>query len=572
MAVDVLATLRIKNLALAAELALELAPGFNAITGETGAGKSALLGGLSLLLGERADRSLLRAGADACSVEGSFHVPRLATRLNPLLEEHGCEPCEDGWLHLRRSFATNGSNRQFANGSPAPLALLARVGDLLVDIHGPHEHQSLLRPVRQLELLDAFAGLTQAGDSIAEAVTARAATIHALTENRALAAAWSREAELLAHQAREIEDARIDPGESEALEAACGRAANAARLLELGQNALAVLAEDDESAAARLAEAGRLLRELSRLDPGAAPLAESLGSIADGLRDLVHEVSRHLDPIEVDPAHLAQLESRLNLLNSLRRKYGSTLGDVIEHGRAARARLDAAGHRDAEQAALEAQIQALNSQIAREGSALSAARSAAAPRLGQAVSAQLERLGFRRRAFGVQLRQLSSPSSRGFDECDFDFAPNPGEPPKSLRAIASSGELARVMLAVKTGLAAQDDIPVLVFDEVDANIGGETAAVVGRMLRELGERRQVLCVTHLAPVAAAAAAHFKVEKTVRDNRSETRVARLDSGSRAAELARMLGGATEVSLSHARELMDRAVNTSTPVTQESTSGA
>jgi DNA repair protein RecN (Recombination protein N) len=553
----VLAALRIKNLALVTELSLEPGRGFTAVTGETGAGKSVVLGALNLLLGRRADRSAIRTGADACSVEASFHIPARAPAADRLIEEAGCEPCEEGWLHLRRVFTAAGSNRQFVNNSPAPLSLLASLGDLLVDLHGPHDHQSLLAAARQLELLDAYAGASDRAAAFADLMAKRRALAADLEAASAGGAELERQADFLAHQVHEIEDARLNPDEEPDLEAAFQRTSNAARLLELGQAALAGLSGDEGAAAAQIGSVGRLLREFARLDPSAQPLVDAHSAVAESLRELATDLERRLDHVELDPASLAALEARLSLIHGLKRKYGGTLADVIAFAADARAKLDHWNRRDDRIAELKAAVADADAQIRAAGDTLSAARRAAAPGLGRAVAAELERLGFKKGAFSLRLQQNDAPSVTGFDSCEFEFSPNPGEPARPLRAIASSGELARVMLGLKTALAAQDDIPVLVFDEVDANIGGETAAVVGKMLRDLGRRRQVIAITHLAPVAATADAQWKVVKSVVNDRAETFVAKLSDAERVEELARMLGGATEASRRHARELMGAA---------------
>ena len=533
--------LRIKNLALVADLELELQPGFNVITGETGAGKSILIGALNLLLGQRADRTLLRAGADACTVEGVLDIRGVRAPIADFLAGRGLEPCDGGQLLLKRTFAAAGTNRQFVNGSPAPLQTLAELGEWLVDIHGPHDHQSLFQPAHQLELLDAYAQLEDPRAALATAFDRRA-TIEAA--KAALAGdprALDRQIDLLRHQVREIADARLQPGEEETLEADYRRAQNAARLLEHTQTALDLLAGEGDSLLTRAGQLGRVLQDLSRLDPATAGLA-TLHEPATGLfHELQTALGQYADRVELDPARLRELEERVNLLHSLRRKYGATVADILAAGDAARAQLVQLEGRDAELARLDVELVQVDADLARLGTALTEARRQAIPRLSRAVSGQLRDLGFRQSRFDVELRRLDRPQRSGFDTVEFQFAPNPGEPARPLRAIASSGELARVMLAVKTVLAAQDDIPVLVFDEVDANVGGETAHAVGEKMRQIGRRRQVLCITHLAPVAAAAGSHLVVTKTSRQGRTLTDIATVTGAERTAELARMLGG-------------------------------
>lgn len=545
--------LRIKNLALVADLSVEFQPGFNAVTGETGAGKSILIGALNLLLGQRADRTLLRAGADACTVEAVFDVRRVRAPIAPLLEESGLEPVEDGQLVLKRTLTASGGNRQFVNGSPATLQTLATLGDWLVDIHGPHDHQSLFQPARQLDLLDAFAGLESLRDSLAarfdhrNRIAAELAAIDSDEQSRA------RELDLLRHQIAEIETARLQPGEEETVEAEHHRARNAARLLELAHEALGGLSESEDALLTVAGRVGRTLHELARLDPAAASWTTLHEQAVDTLRELQSALSTYADRVDLDPARLRELEERVDLLHSLRRKYGGSVADVIAFGAEARARANRLENAAQSRTQLEAERETAERELRQTGQELAAARRRAAPKLVRAVTAQLRDLGFKRSEFAVDFRTLDAANRSGFDAVEFQFAPNPGEPARALRAIASSGELARVMLALKTVLAAQDDVPLLVFDEVDANIGGETAHAVGQKMRQIGQRRQVLCITHLAPVAAAGASHLVVAKTVREGRTLTELAPVQGAERAAELARMLGGGA-AARTHAEALL------------------
>ncbi|MBI5820238.1 MAG: DNA repair protein RecN [Verrucomicrobia bacterium] len=555
-----LTTLRIKNLALVADLTLELQPGYNVITGETGAGKSILIGALNLLLGERADRTLIRSGEESCSVEAAFDVSQLRAPLRDFLDENGLEPCEDGQIVVKRVFTAAGSNRQFVNGSPTTLNILAALGEWLVDIHGPHDHQSLLHPARQLDILDAFGNLGEPRAAFAGLVRRRAAVE---AEKAALIVdekTYAQQLDLLRFQVREISDARLQPDEESRVEQDYRRASNAAKLIEFGQTALALLGEADDAVLTRIGEIGRMLRELQRLDSAAAPLAAGQEQAVTALRELQGELSHYLERIELDPAHLKELEERLNLIQSLRRKYGATLGDVIAFGEDAKKKLHSLEQRDAELSRLNAELQKLDTDLWRTGQQLSTQRRQVIPKLGKAVMKELAALGFKQCQFGVAITtaersMLDVPrSASGLDIIEFQFAPNPGEPARPLRAIASSGEMARVMLALKTVLAAEDEIPVLVFDEVDANVGGETAHAVGEKMRQIADRHQVLCITHLAPVAAQATAHFVVSKELKAGRTISDFALLDRPGRVTELTRMLGGQSDAARKHAESLL------------------
>lgn len=548
-----LTTLRIKNLALVADLALEFQPGFNAITGETGAGKSILIGALNLLLGQRADRSLLRAGCDACTVEATLDLRRVRAPIAAFLAENGLEPCEGGELLLKRTFTSAGANRQFVNGSPATLQTLAQLGEWLVDIHGPHDHQSLFQPARQLELLDAQAGLDEERRKFAELFDQRQALLDAKAALVVDEATYARELDLLRHQVNEITAARLQPGEELTVEQEHHRAQNAARLLELAQGALNAVADADDALLVQAGQVGRSLQELTRLDPDAESLAATHARAVEALRELQTDLSTYADRVDLDPERLAELEQRLGVLQSLRRKYGSTATEILAFGEQAQQRLAHLEGRDGELNRLNGEITRAEAALAKAGERLSAARRKAIPELARGVVAQLRDLGFARSEFGVELGRLPEPTRAGWDRCEFQFAPNPGEPARALRAIASSGELARVMLALKTVLAAVDDVPVLVFDEVDANIGGEVAHAVGDKMQSIGARRQVLCITHLAPVAATAAVHFVAAKNAHEGRTISSVQRVEGTERVAELGRMLGGG-DAALAHATSLL------------------
>ena len=549
-----LTTLRIRNLALVADLTVEFGRGLNVLSGETGAGKSVILGALNLVLGQRADRSLLRSGTDACTVEAVFEVAGLRAPLEAFLADNGLESGADGQLILKRTFTASGTNRQFVNGSPTMLDRLATLGDWLVDLHGPHDHQSLLQPARQLAILDAFGGLAERvgehGRRFRERTDIEAARRALVVDERT----YAQQVDLLRFQVGEIDAARLQPAEETELESEHRRAVNAARLRDLTSAALGALDGEETSAFAALGVAGRSLQDLARIDPGAASLAELHGQSMELLRELQTELSRYADRTEVDPARLQQLEERLNLIQSLRRKYGPTLPEILAFGDEARRRLEALEGRDAEVARLDVEAARLDAELKSSGAALTAARRKVIPRLAKSVARELATLGFAQSRFDVELKPLSATGASGDDACEFQFAPNPGEPAHPLRAIASSGELARVMLALKTVLADEDDVPVLVFDEVDANVGGETARAVGDKMRRIAQRHQVLCITHLAPVAAAGDVHFVVSKDVRDGRTESQVTRLDPADRIEELARMLGGATAAARRHAEELL------------------
>lgn len=558
-----LTTLRIKNLALVADLTLELQAGYNVVTGETGAGKSILIGALNLVLGERADRTLIRGGCESCSVEAVFDVARLRAPLKSFLDKNGIEPCEENQLVLKRTFTVNGANRQFVNGSPTTLSVLATIGEWLVDIHGPHDHQSLLQPAKQLAILDAYGGLEGERAAFAELVRRRLSLESEKTALIVDEKTYAQQLDLLRFQVQEISAAQLQPEEEQQIEQAYQRASNAAKLLQLSRTALDLLSENETSLLTQAGIVGRTLQELQRVDAGAANLINLHEQGVTTLRELQSELSRYAEKVDVDPARLGELEERLNLIHSLKRKYGSSLAEVVAFGEEAKRKLHNLESRDTELARLNADLSKLDAEIVRAGKNLSAQRRKVIPRLARAVSQQLADLGFKQSKFDVAITSLPATdftdyalriSHHGFDTVEFQFAPNPGEPARPLRAIASSGEMARVMLALKTVLAAEDEIPLLIFDEVDANVGGETANVVGEKMKQIAANRQVLCITHLPQVAAPADAHYVVTKQVSEGRTISEIERLDKKSRVAELTRMLGGGSDAVRKHAEALL------------------
>ncbi len=546
-----LRSLRIRNLALVEFLDWELEPGFTVVTGETGAGKSIVLGALKLVLGERADKSLIRTGAEQCSVEALFEVAD-AARINALLSEQGVDPCEDKQLLLRRVLATNGTNRQFINGCQTTLSVLKEVGDGLVDLHGPHDHQSLLAREYQLRLVDAFGGIEDIYHSFREAFEKLGILRAELNELETANSAGS--LELWQHQAAEIRDAGIQVGESETLEAKYAVASNARRILELTSLSLLQLADAEDSILTRLGDIARMLRELDKFDPGTVELARIHQSGTVELEELEQGLRHYQEKIDLDPGTLRQLEERLNLLETLRGKYHRNEEELLALAADLEERLRQIDGREAALEKLRADVEATSRKIQDIGKNLASSRRVAGTKLAGQIGVHLADLGFQQAKFDLEWKELANPISSGFDQLEFLFSPNPGEPLKPLRAIASSGEISRVMLAIKTALAQQDLIGLLVFDEIDANVGGEIAHAVGRKMQTLGENHQVLAITHMPQVAAAARKHFFVSKEVSEGRTRTALQEVGGAERLDEIARMLGGKSRSALEHARTLL------------------
>ena len=549
----VLNLLRIKNLALVEELEWQMAPGFIAVTGETGAGKSIIIGALQLLLGERADKSLIRTGADLCTVEAVFSGDDLQ-KLNPRLIEAGVEPCE-GDLIIKRTLSTSGANRQFINGSPTTLSILKNLGDELVDLHGPHDHQSLLSPDKQLRLLDSFA---RAGEQLNEYRKDYRQLQTLTAEHAALDTAETareQELDLLRHQINEITAANLIAGEEEEeIETRYKLATNSKRLIELASAIVDKLSEADDSVLSQLAETQRSLRELEKIDNSISRFSTAHATAVVELSEIARSLSQYAEKLDLDPAQLAGLEQRVSLFETLKRKYGGSIADVISFGERAAGRMRKIEGHDAELERLTGEIEKVGQQMSRAGEALRKLRAEAAPKLSATIRKNLVDLGFRQSDFEAKLSALDEQRANGLDCVELLFSPNPGEPLKPLRAIASSGEISRLMLAIKSALAAHDAIPLLVFDEIDTNVGGEIAHAVGAKMRTLGRDHQVICITHLPQVAATASSHFVVTKDVVRGRTFSDLHEVSEKARREEIARMLGGKSESALDLAASLL------------------
>lgn len=546
-----LRSLRIRNLALVETLDWKLVFGFNVVTGETGAGKSIILGALKLVLGERADKSLIRTGAEQCSVEAMFELENPAA-MNQVLMEHGIDECEESQLLLKRIFTLSGSNRQFINGSQTTLTVLKQIGEGLVDLHGPHDHQSLLSREQQLFLVDAFA------ENQAQRLKYQSwfREVTQLQERRTefLDQTSDENLSLWRHQVEELESADLKVGEISDLEARYKVSSNARRLLEVSATILWQLTEMNDSVMDRLREVGRQLKELERLDDTAAEFLRSHEVATVELEELERSLVSYQTQVDIDPQTLGRMEERLNLLQSLQRKYRREEANLIELANELRVRLENFDRREEVLTEIDRKIGASLKQLKRSAETLSKFRIQAAAKLAEEIRRHLKDLGFKQANFDIQFEPGSEPRSFGLEMVDFLFAPNPGEPLKPLRAIASSGEISRVMLAIKTALVRQDLVGLLVFDEIDANVGGEIAHSVGAKMRSLGEVRQVLAITHMPQVAAVASQHFLVDKEVVDGRTRTALREVSGASRIEELARMLGGKSKTALDHARELL------------------
>jgi DNA repair protein RecN (Recombination protein N) len=548
-----LSTLAIKNLALVDSLTWELGSGLVGVTGETGAGKSIIVGALKLVLGGRADRDLIRNGEESCTVEAVFE-PSQISEINGALTTAGLEPCEDGQLIIKRVISHSGQNRQFINCAPATLAVLKTLGQFLVDLHGPHEHQSLNSRDRQLAMLDAAATAEPALIAYQKAWRTWRDLTLAFAELNHAENVTSQELDLLRFQVEEIDAANLKADEEEPLLLRYKMAGNSTRLAELSAAALGALQDADDSILTKLGDLRRTLRELERIDRSVTEITSGFENAFVELEELESSLRDYNEGLEFDPRGIEELEERINLLETLKRKYGGSLERVLDHRDHAAARLGKIEGRGDELERLSKESAKAREAVDAAGLSLAQLRRKAAPRLAKEVARHLADLGFKQSKFSVELTPLAQPAASGMEEVDFMFAPNPGEPAKPLRVIASSGEMSRVMLAVKSALAKEDSIPLLVFDEIDANVGGEIAAAVGRKMAELGHSHQIISITHLPQVAALASCHYVVTKVVQKDRTHSQLKRVEDEQRVEEIARMLGGKAESARAHARSLL------------------
>ncbi len=550
-----LTELRIRNLAVIDELVVRLGPGLTVLTGETGAGKSIIVGALSLLLGERASTEAVRAGADRASVEGIFD---LSGRVGLLaaLDERGVE-VEDGLLVLKREVAVEGRNRAWINGGQATAGLVGEVGRLLVDLHGQHEHQTLLSRGEQREILDAFGGHAELAGEVRALHAEHAALAERRRELDRREAEVRERADLLRFQCGEIEEAAPRADEEEEIEAEARRLSHSEELLELSARLGQVLEDPEgEGVAVRLGALRRDVERLAELDRDQAELTELFDTAYYALEELGSRLASYGEGVEHDPARLDALRRRQDLLFRLKRKYGPTLEEVIAHGERTRAELDGLDRSAFEREALDAELARVREALAAASGRLTAVRREAGEGLAGEVEEILPDLGMPDGRFETALIPREETGASGAEEVEFRVSLNRGFAPRPLRRVASGGELSRVMLALKTILARLDAVPTLVFDEVDAGIGGEVARRVGGTMRRVASEHQVFAISHLPQIASQAHGHCRVRKAERDGVAATEIRWLEGEERVRELARMLGGDAEreVSLEHAREML------------------
>jgi DNA repair protein RecN (Recombination protein N) len=551
--------LRIRNFAVIESVTVPFAPGLNVLTGETGAGKSILIDAILLVRGARAQGDAIRSDAEAATVEAVLDVSRHPGAA-ALLEEAGLH-AEEGEVVIRRELTRSGRHRAFLNDSPVTVAFLERLGDLLLEVHGQHEHQRLLEPARQLELLDRFADAEELVERVttlfAKHRAARGEVEHTRTAERDRA---QRE-DLLRFQVGELEAARLAPGEEAELRVELRRLQHAERFTAAIAEAAALLDDDPQSATARLGRALRVIQDLARLDADFAAAQETLQTARIQVDEALAQLRALRSRVVVEPGRLEAIDDRLDALARLKRKYGDTEEAMLRHRDEARRELERLERHEEVLAAQERQLAEVATELATAAAALSEQRAAAAARLAPRIERQLRALGMERAQFRVAVDRAPGEETgpRGLDRVEFRLSANPGEEPRPLARVASGGELSRTMLGVKSVLARADRVPTMVFDEIDAGIGGHVATAVAQTLRAAAEDRQVLCVTHLAAIAAAADQHVRVTKAVTRGRTRVAVEALTGDARVGEIARMLGGdaGAGAALEHARALLGAA---------------
>ena len=571
-----LTELRIENFAIIDKLELEFTAGLIIFTGETGAGKSIIMDALEMLLGGRTDASVLRADAERASVEGVFKLSDVSKEsVNEILKREDLLD-DESYITLAREVRREGRSIARVNGRTVNVALLKEIGAFLVDIHGQTEHLSILDPRTHLGLLDRFAGVEALLSSYRETHAALQGIRRQLNELRAAQNDSARRVEMLTFQAEEIESARLKPGEDEELRLERDRLANAETLATSAQEALQFLDEGTPETPAvtdQLGQAVAALNSLARVDTARIELSARAASLLENIADISHELRDYLETVEYNPRRLEDVEERLDMLHRLLRKYGGTIESVLAFGAKARSDLETITTAVEKMEELRASETGLLKEMAERGLRLSEKRKKTAEALSKSIESELDDLKMASARFGVDFQTRPDAAglplsndlrvafdSSGFDRVEFLVAPNPGEGLKPLAKIASGGETSRFMLALKNTLARADQIPSLVFDEIDQGIGGRVGGVVGQKLWNLGRAHQVLCITHLPQLAAFGDQHYRVQKVVSNGRTTSQVTRMDGQDRLLELAQMFGEVSEGTLRSASDILQSAHST------------
>ncbi|AXT46416.1 MULTISPECIES: DNA repair protein RecN [Chromobacterium] len=548
-----LLSLTVKDFVIVDNISLDFQAGFTVLTGETGAGKSILLDALSLLLGDRAEGAQVREGAERAEITAEFDT-RGRPEIDAWLEENGLNG-DDDVLLLRRLLDKSGRSRSFVNGQAATLSQLKQLGEFLVDIHGQHAHQSLMKADAQRQLLDAYAGSSALARDVHKAWQDWQAARRARADAERLSRESEVERERLNWQINELSELNLQPDEWSALNQSHSRLANAAELAQSAQLAVETLSEMDNSCLTMLSQVQTRLSKLANLDPRLADTLSLLDSVDAELREVVYSLRDYASDIDENPGQLAEVEGRLDALMSTARKYRVQPQDLQEKLDDWQQQLQALEA----SADIEALSLAETSALARyrtQAEALSGKRRQAASELSARIGAEMQHLAMSGARFAIELAPLSEPSAHGLESIEYLVAANAGTSLRPLAKVASGGELSRISLAMQVVISQVASVPTLIFDEVDVGIGGRVAEVIGHMLRQLGQRYQVLCITHLPQVASCGSHHWQVSKSEHKGRVKSRIEPLDSEQRVLEIARMLGGVelTQTTREHAAEML------------------
>jgi DNA repair protein RecN (Recombination protein N) len=533
-----LKSLKIKNIAIVEDITVNFDTGLNIITGETGAGKSVITGSLNLILGMRADKSMIRTGETKCVVEASFRLDDNSP-IFKILDEAGIDLLDDNTIVIRRVISKTGT-KNIVNDFSASLNTLKQIGNYLIDMHGAHDHQSLLSPAFQLEITDSYAHVESEKEKYQKIYRELEELKSTKFKSFGDELEKARRVDMLSFQVSEIFDADLKEDEEEEFEHELSIVSNAQQIFELSSGIQKALTEDDASAFNSLSEARRMLKELVDISGENQELLEEINSAAIQAQEISSSIAEFQNKTNVDPERIMQLETRLSLIYSLKRKYGTDVQSVIKFGDRANEELQELLSMDKRIEELNVKIGVKDKELNILAKDLSKKRKSAISKLEKEITNEVQDLGFNNGLIRVNQTEIS-PSLTGIDSIDFSFAPNPGEDIRSLKAIASSGEISRVMLAIKAVLSEHDQIPTLVFDEIDANVGGHIGNAVGEKLKNISTNRQILCITHLPQVAVAGDHHFIVEKNVINNRTQTSIKKLSDDSKKDEISRMLGG-------------------------------
>ena len=554
-----LKSLFIRNFVLIDSLDIKFDKGFSVITGETGAGKSIILGALSLVLGQRADGKSIKNGSEKCVIEAVFDVSRYKLEefflTNDL--EYDAEICI-----LRRELFASGKSRAFVNDSPVPLSVVKELSELLIDIHGQHEHQSLLNKKKHMEILDAYAGaeFAECAGRVAALYHECTALEKKITEETLDDTSRSREQSLAEFEQKEIADASLQPGEDEELEQAYRKMSNSRKIAESLAESYQLSGNDAEDGAGNsLSRALRALRSVTMYDPALEQMEEQLAEVENLLSDYNHDVSEYMSDLEFDEEDFRSTEDRLNTINHLKGKYGNTIEEILRYKEEKEAYLEKLVDYDAYMQKLNAEWEEKQALLKKACEELSEIRRKNAAVLTQKLKDALIGLNFLTVEFDIAVRPGQAITTKGYDDVEFLISTNPGESLKPLNQVASGGELSRVMLAIKTVLAGKDAIDTLIFDEIDTGISGRTAWKVAEQLSILAGAHQVICITHLPQIAAMADVHFIIEKSSTDDMTITDIHKVAEEESLAELARLLGSdaLTEAALSNAKEMKEQA---------------